>query len=158
MVGKSIVVDGRARTIVGVMAADFMPPYFSTTDVWAPIDMAALLSDMRTRRPLTILARRGPHASAQDLDAYMTLFSKQMQERFPQMHGGQVWVARPLRDELVGSAQPALIATAAAAVLLLLIVGANIAGCQRLTQYRFATSWPCAPHWGRRAAGSSSSS
>lgn len=127
-VGRSIVLDGRARTIVGIMPPEFVPPYFSTADVWAPIDMVTLLADIRTRRTLTILARRAPDASQQDLDAYLTLFSRQLQERFPAMHSGQVWIARSLRDELVGSARPALIGTAAAAALLLLIVGANIAG------------------------------
>ena len=128
VIGKSIVLDGRPRVVVGVMPADFVPPYFFTTDVWAPVDMAALLADIRTRRTLTILARRAPSVTQDDLDAYLAVFSKQMQERFPAMHGGQVWIARPLRDELVGSARPALIGTAAGAALLLLIVGANVAG------------------------------
>jgi putative ABC transport system permease protein len=128
VIGSGITIDGRPRTVVGVMPAGFVPPYFSTASVWMPIDMVTLLADIRTRRTLTILARRAPHASAQDLDAYMALFSKQEQERFPQMHAGQTWVANPLRDELIGSARPALIATAAAALLLLLIVATNIAG------------------------------
>ena len=128
VIGRSVVVDGTPRIVVGVTPADFLPPYFPRADAWLPIDMTTLLADIRTRRPLTVLARRAPHASQQDVDAYMTLFSKQETERFPQMHGGQSWIARPLRDELVGSSQPALVATAAAAVLLLLIVATNIAG------------------------------
>ncbi len=128
VIGSSIVLDGRPRTIVGVMPAGFVPPYFSITAAWIPIDMVTLLADIRTRRTLTILARRAPQASPKDLDAYLELFSTQERERFPQMHGGQHWVARSLRDELVGSARPALVATAAAAALLLLIVATNIAG------------------------------
>jgi putative ABC transport system permease protein len=90
--------------------------------------MVTLMSDARTSRSLTILARRAPNASQADLDAYLSLFSKQEQERFPQMHGGHTWVAVTLREQLVGSARPALVATAAAALLLLLIVATNIAG------------------------------
>jgi putative ABC transport system permease protein len=126
-VGSSIVVEGRPRVVVGIMPADFMPPYFQATDAWAPIDMPALLADLRARRTLTILARRAPGATQQDVDAYLALFSTQLQERFPE-HRGQTWVARPLRDELVGSSRPALLGTAAASALLLLIVGASIAG------------------------------
>ena len=128
VIGNSITVDGRARLIVGVMPQGYKPPYFSMTEAWAPIDMPTLLADIRTRRTLTVLARRSSQATQADLDAYMALFSKQMEQRFPQMHGGQSWVARPLRGELVGSARPALLGTAGAAALLLLIVGANIAG------------------------------
>lgn len=128
VVGTTILVDNRPRTIVGIMPAVFVPPYFQATEAWAPIEMPSLLADIRTRRTLTILARRAPGTTPADLDAFMTLFSKQLQDRFPAMHGNQALIARPLRDELVGSAGPALIGTAAAAALLLLIVGANIAG------------------------------
>jgi predicted permease len=126
-VGSSIVVEGRPRVVVGIMPAEFMPPYFQATDAWAPIDMPALQADLRARRTLTILARRASGATQQDVDAYLALFSTQLQERFPE-HRGQAWVARPLRDELVGSARPALLGTAAASALLLLIVSASIAG------------------------------
>ena len=126
-VGSSIIVEGRPRVVVGIMPLDFMPPYFQATDAWAPIDMPTLLADLRGRRTLTVLARRAPGRTPQDVDAYLTLFSTQLQERLPE-HRGQVWVARSLRDELVGSSRPALIGTAAAAALLLLIVAASIAG------------------------------
>lgn len=128
VIGSAIIVDGRPRTIVGVMPADFMPPYFATTAAWVPVDMPALLADIRSRRTLTVLARRAPTATADDVDAFLAVFSKQEQERFPEMHAGQTWTARSLRDELVGASQPALVATAAAAALLLLIVATNLAG------------------------------
>ena len=63
--------DARGRSS-GSCPPEFMPPYFATTEVWAPIDMATLLADIRTRRTLTVLARRAPRASQQDLDAYLT--------------------------------------------------------------------------------------
>jgi putative ABC transport system permease protein len=128
IIGTSLIVDGRARTIVGVMPAGFVPPYFTATEAWLPIDMPTLLADIRTRRPLTVLARRAPHASQQDVDAFLAVFSRQQQERFPAMHRSQTWTATPLRDELVGASRPALMAVAAAALLLLLIVATNLAG------------------------------
>jgi putative ABC transport system permease protein len=128
VVGRSVIVDGRSRAIVGVMPDAFVPPYFNVTDAWLPIDMPALLADLRTRRPLTVLARRAPHASQQDVDAFLALFATQTQERFPQMHRGQAWAAIPLRDELVGASRPALMAVAAAALMLLMIVATNLAG------------------------------
>jgi len=113
---------------VGVMPTDFVPPYFTRTEAWLPIDMPALLADLRARRPLTVLARRAPQASQQDVDAFLAVFSRQEQERFPEMHRGQTWSAKPLREELVGAARPALMAIAAAALLLLMIVATNLAG------------------------------
>ena len=129
VIGSSIVLDGRPRTIVGVMPAGVRAAVL--------LDHGRRGSRSTWRRCSPTFAhgarsrswrRRAPQASPQDLDAYLAVFSTQEQERFPQMHGGQAWVARPLRDELVGSARPALVATAAAAALLLLIVATNIAG------------------------------
>ena len=80
----------------------------------------------RGRRTLTILARRTAPQSA--VDAFLTVFSDRLHREHPAVHGQQDWVALPLRSELVGTARPALVGTAAAAILLLLIVCANVAG------------------------------
>ena len=127
VIGRRVRFDGRERTIVGVMAPEFFPPYITTTDAWLPLDMQALLADpVRGRRTLTILARRtAPQA---EVDAFLAVFSERLHREYPSVHGQQDWVALPLRGELVGSARPALVGTAAAAILLLLIVCANVAG------------------------------
>ena len=127
VIGRRVRFDGLERTIVGVMSPEFFPPYFTTADAWLPLDMAALLADpVRGRRTLTILARRtAPQA---EVDAFLTVFSERLHRDFPSAHGQQNWVALPLRSELVGTARPALVGTAAAAILLLLIVCANVAG------------------------------
>ena len=58
VVGRRVRFDRQERTIVGVMAADFFPPYFTTADAWLPLDMPALLKDpARARRTLTISRR-----------------------------------------------------------------------------------------------------
>jgi putative ABC transport system permease protein len=128
VLGRSIAIDGRARTIVGVMPRDFVPPYFSTTALWAPIDMAPLMADLRARRALTVLVRRSERATIEDVDAYLALFSSNLQRQHPSIHGRQSWVAPVLRQELIGSSRPAVLGAGAAALLLLLIVTANIAG------------------------------
>jgi len=128
VIGRRITLDGTARTIVGVMPAQFVPPYFTGNDVWLPLDMAGLLQDVRGRRTLTILARRADGATQAELESFLTFFSTRLQQQYPREHGHQTWVAPRLRDELIGPARPALIATAAGAFLLLLIVAGNIAG------------------------------
>ncbi len=127
VIGSRVRFDGSDRTVVGVMAADFFPPYFTTTDAWLPLDMPALLNEpTRGRRTLTVLARRT--APQSEVGAFLTVFADRLHREFPAVHGQQNWVALPLRNELVGAARPALVGTAAAAVLLLLIVCANVAG------------------------------
>jgi predicted permease len=128
VIGRSIVVDGRAHTITGVLAPDFYGPYWSAAGVWVPLDMKTLLADVRQRRTLTVLARRTIGTTSDEVDAFMAVFSANIQRQYPEVHGNQSWIAVPLRNELVGSARPALLGAAAGALLLLLIVGANIAG------------------------------
>ncbi len=125
--GRRLLLDGRDRTVVGVMPQGFLPPYWPQTSVWLPLDMDALLADpARGRRTLTVIARRT--SSQTGADAFLRRFSAEMRARHPVVHGHQSWVAVPLREELVGSARPALAGTAAAAGLLLLIACANVAG------------------------------
>jgi putative ABC transport system permease protein len=128
VIARSIVLDGRPRTIVGVLPEAFVPPYFATTAVWAPLDMAPLLAEPRARRSLTVLARRAAHTSVNDVDAYLAIFSANQQQVDRAIFGNQMWVAPLLRDELVGTARPAVLGAGAAALILLLIVAANIAG------------------------------
>ena len=49
-------------------------------------------------------------------------------ERHPTIHARESWVILPIREALIGPVQPAILGTAAAAFLLMLIVCANIAG------------------------------
>jgi putative ABC transport system permease protein len=128
VISRSNVLDGRARTIVGVMPREFVTPYFSTTAVWSPLDMAPLMADLRSRRTLTVFVRRAEHVGEGEVAAFLSAFSSNEQRRYPSVHGNQTWVAPTLRDELVGTARPAVLGAGAAAVLLLLIVTANIAG------------------------------
>jgi predicted permease len=128
-IGRRITLDGVDRTIVGIMPQGFVAPWWAATDVLMPLDMAALLNDpARGRRPLSVIARRSASATPAQVDAFLELFSQQQRQRHPAIHGRQGWVVEPLRTSLVGVARPALLATGAAALLLLLIVGANIAG------------------------------
>ena len=126
VVGRRLRLNGAERTIVGVMAPSFFGPYWPNTDVWTPLDLAPLLKAPRGARQLTVLARR--LGSQDEVNAFLGVFSDRMQRAHPAQHGQQTWVAIPLRNELVGPARPALVGTAAAALLLLLIVCANLAG------------------------------
>ncbi|HYE86897.1 MAG TPA: ADOP family duplicated permease [Vicinamibacterales bacterium] len=128
VISRSIVLDARPRTIVGVLPREFVTPYFQDNDVWAPLDMAPLLAGLRAGRQLSVFARRGDRASQADVDAYMAVFSANQQRQHPSIHGNHSWVAPSLRDELVGTSRPAVLGAGAAALLLLLIVTANIAG------------------------------
>jgi predicted permease len=127
-VGRQLTIDNQPRTVVGVMPQSFTPPYWSRNDYWVPLDLAALLAEPRGRRTLSIIARRAPGVSDQQAHAFLAAFSADLQQRYPVEHGRMSWVAPALRDEMIGTAGPALLGTSVAAAVLLLIVGVNIAG------------------------------
>ena len=129
MIGSSIVLDGRPRTIVGVMPAGVRAAVFLDHggvdpdrhgDAAGGHSHAPHVDGPGPARAAGVAqgSRRLPGAV---LDAGTGAISADARRTAP---GWRV----PLRDELVGSARPALVATAAAAALLLLIVATNIAG------------------------------
>jgi putative ABC transport system permease protein len=125
---RPITIDGVARTVVGVMPAGFLPPYWPTHELWLPLNLRALEAEPRARRQLTVLARVAAGESLEGANAWLTGLTGRLRAAFPVEHGRQSWSATPLREELMSTSRPALIGVAAGAVLLLLIVCANIGG------------------------------
>ena len=111
------------------MPEGFLAPFGPQVDVWLPLDMRPLLADTaRARRTVSVYARLGAGVTLEQASAYMAAFSEQERTQYPAIHGNEAWVVRPLRDDLIGPARTALLGTGAAALLLMLIVWANIAG------------------------------
>jgi predicted permease len=122
-------INGVDHVVSGVLPEGFVPPYFATASVWLPLDMQPLMAGSgRARRTLTVIARLSPGATLGQLNARLEVFTKQLQLQHPQIHGRQSWVARDLREEMIGSAKPVVLGTGAATVLLLVLVCANVAG------------------------------
>jgi predicted permease len=128
VISRVVMIDGRARTIVGVLPSEFVPPYWPVTAVWAPLDLAPLLAEPRSRRTLSVFARRADHVSEAEVAAFLEVFSRNQQQQHPDVHGRHSWIAPTVRAELVGPARPAVLGAGAAALLLLMLVAANLAG------------------------------
>ena len=129
VVGRSVMINGLEHSIAGVMPEGFVPPYFTTTSVWLPLDIQPLMAGSgRARRTLSVIARLSPGATVGELNAQLEVLTAHLKKEYPQIHGNQSWIAQPLREQLVWPAGPVLIGTSAAAVLLLVLVFANVAG------------------------------
>ena len=129
ILNRPIRLNGVDHTVVGVMPESFVAPYFTTAAVWLPLDMQPLMAGSgRARRTLTLIARLAPGTTLAALNAHLEVFTRQLQQQHPQIHGRQSWVAKDLREEMIGQSQPVLLGTGAATVLLLVLVCANVAG------------------------------
>ena len=125
IVGKTIDLDGRAVTVVGVLASD--PTVISNTQVWLPLPLLNQGMNVRVAHFLVgvgKLASGVTLARAQsDLDADAAVIDAQ----FPASNAGWGIKIRPLASVIVGNVRTQLLMVSGAVALLLVIVCANVA-------------------------------
>ncbi|MGA8104262.1 MAG: ABC transporter permease [Candidatus Acidiferrales bacterium] len=128
ILGRTIHLDGEDETIVGVMPRgmpffDDLPP----VDVWAPLAYAPK-DEMNTRgnHYLQVVARLKPGVTIGQAQADVSDIAKQLETEYPENKGlgGKVV---PVREQLVGDVQPALIILLGAVSFVLLIACLNVA-------------------------------
>jgi putative ABC transport system permease protein len=124
-IGKSVTLDGKSRTVVGVLATDI--PLLSEADLWFPAPF--LNQGMQSRRshflrPIGLLKPGVTIFQAQsELDAIAASLAAQ----FPVTNTGWSVKLDPLQNVLIGNVRPAFMVLIGAVSLVLLIACANIA-------------------------------
>jgi putative ABC transport system permease protein len=129
VLGREIRIDGRARTIVGVMPAGYRHP-----DPHRPLDEAQLWLPVAFDRAnagtggfLRVFGRLRPGVTVDAAEREMRDIARSLRGADPVTHWSDGAMVVPLRDWFFTSVRPALIVVMAAAALVLLIVCANIA-------------------------------
>lgn len=131
ILGRRVRLDGIPRTVVGVMPRGFWFPN-PTVRVWLPQP----LDPTNQSGNYALIGRLAPGQSLEGMPPKLAQITKMLSERF---HYPQQWdktknaALTPIRDYLVGSLRPALLATLAAMGVILLIACANVAALM-LTQ------------------------
>ena len=122
LVGRSIVLDDEAHTVVGVMPADFE---FFDAELWLPLVPQADAD--RTNHWLDVVGRLAPGATRARAESELAAISAGLAESHPQMVGWGVEV-RGLHDALVRpEIRRAGAVLGGAVALLLLMACANVA-------------------------------
>jgi len=126
ILGKSFVLNGVARTLVGVM-----PPRFALgdNDVWIPADLRPNAPQLGSFPDYYFaIARLKPGVSTQRAEADLTVVARQLAQEYPKDYPKQFTVqVQSLAAMVVGDFRSALAIVAAAVGLLLLIGCANVA-------------------------------
>ena len=153
VLGRTITLDDKSYTVIGVMPPDFHFPD-AETQMWAPIG-AALDADPqlvtnRGFKAFNALGRLAPGATVQGAAADLDVLGKRLASETPRMggrvrvevHGGPPsgglpmarrapleggFVLHQLRDDVVGNVRPALLVLLGAVGLVLLIACVNAA-------------------------------
>jgi putative ABC transport system permease protein len=131
IIGRSIMLDGKSHTIVGVMPASFQFPD-TETQLWKPMAFAAddLSDDSRGSHYLSLIARTQPGVTREQAQADVNAIAAEMQQEHPSYYeAGSGWGASvvSLREQLVGDVRTALLVLLCAVGFVLLIACANVA-------------------------------
>jgi putative ABC transport system permease protein len=124
VLGQSIIVDGVARTVVGVMPAEFTA--LGEVDVWIPtaIDPSA---EARANRTYGVLARLRGGVPLERAQSEMEDVAKRIAREHPETNDGWGVLVMPIHELYSGRIAPALSILLGAVGLLLLLACANIA-------------------------------
>jgi putative ABC transport system permease protein len=125
VIGKSISLDGKPRTVVGVLPADI--PLLSEADLWFPAPF--LHEGMQSRRshslrPIGLLK---PVVTISQAQSELDSIAAHLATQFPETNAGFGVKLEPLQNVLIGNVRPAFMVLIGAVALVLLIACANIA-------------------------------
>lgn len=123
IVGRAIQINGKARTVVGVMPSGFRFP--ETAELWGPLAIDPK-REVRTNHFLTVVGRSQNGVTIAQSRDELTGILRGIQNRFPNETSELRVVVTPLRDRLTGDYRTALILLLSAVALVLAIACTNI--------------------------------
>ena len=129
VVGRTVTLRGELHTIVGVMPLEFQLPVGSDLrlrELWAPSSEPDRYRSERGRGYFPTIARIKDGFTIDDVQTNLGVIAARLAEDYPNSNTGRGLSATPLRDHLVGSIRPSLIAFLVATALVLLAVCANV--------------------------------
>ncbi len=127
IVGRSIQLDGRPFTVVGVAPAGFRG-LSDAAELWAPFLMAGSAADFEQRgnRGFRALARLKSGASIAQAQSEMDVISTDLAHAYPDTNEARGVELSPLERETVGELQTPLLVLLAAVGFVLLIAATNV--------------------------------
>jgi predicted permease len=133
-VGRTLTLNDRSFTVLGVMQPDFTGLSFDT-DVWFPAAMVQANggpSDLTSRgsRWLGAVGRTKPGVTLEQAQSDADRVGAQLAKDFPETNTDRGIQVMTLRQSYLGSTQKLLLSVFAAVSLLLLIACANVVGLQ----------------------------
>ena len=130
VVGRALVLNDAAVTVIGIMLPRFAYPQFNLAgDLWMPlsIDAAALETDRRTSYGVVSVARLRPTVSLDQAQAEMDTIYQRLEAAYPNTNTGVGLRVTPMQQMLADQLFPPLMLLMAVVAVVLLIVCANVA-------------------------------
>jgi predicted permease len=127
VLGKTITVDGRSCTIVGVVPEK--SPIYTTADVFTPLGQfnEEPFRDRRASLGTVGVARMKPGVTLAQARADMDSVARDLAAEYPDANKGTGIFVNPLKDDITGDIAPTLFLLLGAVGFVLLIACANVA-------------------------------
>lgn len=133
--GQTLILNGMAHTIVGVLPASFDLPMVPGAEVWMTGDRGIPRSfpfpgDITTVRDshiIAVIGRLAPGVTRQQAQSQLTIVMAQLAARHPNTNAGLGVNVMPLHEQIVGDVRPLVVLLQVAVAVLLLIACANVA-------------------------------
>ncbi len=125
LLGRTITLDGRNYTLVGVLPANF--PLVPWADVWLPMGLVDP-NELNTRvhHDFNVVARLAPHVTIPQAQTEMTLLEQRQAQAHPATNRNFGVIIAPMRDPQTVKTRSALLAIFFTVGMLLLIACANL--------------------------------
>nr|MBA3318217.1 ABC transporter permease [Gemmatimonadales bacterium] len=126
VVGRSLALDGRSLTVIGVAAAGF--DYPERAEVWIPVshDTPDIL-DNRGLHGYLVIGRLSPGMALDGAAAGLKVLARRLGGEYPATNMGWGVALAPLHESLVENVRPTLLVLLGAVGFVLLIASANVA-------------------------------
>jgi putative ABC transport system permease protein len=126
VVGRTILLDGDAYRVAGVMPATFRFPE-DGPDAWVPLVFSDNVSTQRGAHYLSVVGRLKSGVTLAQAKADLQAIGADLARKYRDTNEGHGATATPLRDSLVKAVRPALLTLLGAVAFVTLIACANVA-------------------------------
>jgi putative ABC transport system permease protein len=126
VIGKTMMIDARRYTIVGVMPPSFQFPRLENA-LWVPFAFNTKEMQERGSHSDQVVARLKPDVSFNQAANQMRVVAKNLERQYPDSNTGRGIKLVPLQDEIVGRVRSSLLLLSGAVFAILLIACANVA-------------------------------
>jgi putative ABC transport system permease protein len=126
ILGKTMTLDDRQYTIIGVMPKNFVFSFIRTCEFWTALRLSPSMG--RFQHQYAVIARLKPGVSVAQAQADMSAIEQRLEREFPETNKGWRVAVQPARRMAAEEVKTPLAVLTSAVLFVLLLACANVAG------------------------------